>query len=80
MRKLMPLPMVNNNEWIASLQVAIHTHDSELLQKLLQTLPVFQNSDELQQVLLLTMDAENMLCELRQELVNQREAIISQNL
>lgn len=80
MRKLMPLPMVNNNEWIASLQVAIHTHDSELLQKLLQTLPVFQNSDELQQVLLLTMDAENMLCELRQELVNQRETIISQNL
>lgn len=76
----MPLPMVNNNEWIASLQVAIHTHDSELLQKLLQTLPVFQNSDELQQVLLLTMDAENMLCELRQELVNQRETIISQNL
>ena len=76
----MPLPMVNSNEWIASLQVAIHTHDSELLQKLLQTLPVFQNSDELQQVLLLTMDAENMLCELRQELVNQRETIISQNL
>ena len=80
MRKLMPLPMVNSNEWIASLQVAIHTHDSELLQKLLQTLPVFQNSDEQQQVLLLTMDAENMLCELRQELVNQRETIISQNL
>jgi len=70
---------MDSNRWIVSFEKAIQSRDTDLLHKLLQTLPSFQNSDVMKQVLFLTMDAENMLCKIRQQLVSQREIITSQH-
>ncbi len=71
------LPVVDTNEWITSFEKAIELRDANLLRTLLQTLPISQNLDLMKHILLLTMDAETMLCEIRQELVNQRTQIES---
>jgi len=72
--------VVESDAWIASFENAIQIRDADQIHLLLQTLPIIQNIDAMKQILLLTMDAEVMLCEIRQELVNQREIIISQRL
>jgi hypothetical protein len=76
MHKLKPHPVVDSDAWIASFENAIQVRDAHLIHLLLQTLPISQNIDVMKQILLLTMDAEIMLCEIRQELVNQRETIL----
>jgi hypothetical protein len=67
--------VVDSNKWIESFEKAIEFRDANLIHVLLQTLPISQNLDEMKHILLLTMDAEAILCDLRQELVNQRTEI-----
>ena len=69
--------MVDCNEWIASFEVAIKARNPDFIRELLQKPPSSKDSDLLKQILLLTMDAESMLCEMRKELVNKRDAIQS---
>jgi len=66
---------MDNHTWISSFEKAIQARDTNLLHQLLQMPPLFHNIDIMKQVLLLTMDAENMLCEVRQDLVDQRTTL-----
>lgn len=71
---------INNNdvdEWIKLFQNAIASSDAQNIHLLLKTLPVFNTTEEMKKVLVLSMDAESMLCSLRQNLVNTRSDIIS---
>ncbi len=72
---------INNsdvNNWIELFQHAIALSDSKNVHLLLKNLPLFNTVEEMQKVLLLSMDAESMLCTLRQNLVNKRADITSQ--
>lgn len=75
MLKLPRHPVVDSIEWIASFEKAIEFRDTNEVHILLKTIPISNNHAVMKQILLLTMDAETMLCEIRQELVNQRKQI-----
>lgn len=66
------------DEWSELFQEAIASSDPQTVHTLLHALPDFQTHEELKSVLLLSMDAEVMLCDLRQKLTDQRAAILSQ--
>lgn len=70
---------VNNvNKWFISFQAAIKLRDAQSIHGLLSSLPEFTSHDEMKTFLLLSMDAEGLLCDIRQKLVNQKKAIASQ--
>lgn len=69
--------MVDCKGWIVLFEAAIKTRDSDSIWELLQNFPSSKEVDLLKQILLLTMDAESILCEMRQELVNERNLILS---
>lgn len=71
------LPVVDCKGWIVLFEAAIKTRDSDSIWELLQNFPSSKEVDLLKQILLLTMDAESILCEMRQELVNERNLILS---
>ncbi|MCX6074658.1 MAG: hypothetical protein NTY39_10095 [Campylobacterales bacterium] len=66
------------DEWIEAFQGAITSYNTQEVAVLLHSLPFMATREELKRVLLLSMDAEVMLCEIRQKLVDKRSAIISQ--
>ncbi len=66
------------DEWIELFQEAIVSSDPQTVHALLHTLPTFQTHEELKSVLLLSMDAEVMLCDLRQKLTDKRAELLSQ--
>lgn len=68
---------INTDEWIDSFQSAITLRDSKAIHLLLHALPLFSSIEEIKNVLLLSMDAETLLYDMRQELINQRTAITS---
>lgn len=78
MLKLKQVINLNAAEWIDSFQSAIALRDVQKIHSLLQALPQLHTSEEMKSILLLSMDAEILLCNIRQELVNQRTSIISQ--
>lgn len=82
MLKLMPLKdsILLSSQWIESFQSAISLSDTKTVHLLLHEIPQFQTIEDMKTVLLLSMDAENMLCTVRQELVAQRTALASQFL
>jgi hypothetical protein len=69
--------MVDDKLWISSFEEAIKRHDADSIRELLQNPPSSDDIDLLKQILLLTMDAEIILCEMRQKLVNERNVILS---
>lgn len=69
--------MVDCNDWIASFEMAIKGRNSNAIKELLQNPPSSKDIDLLKKILLLSMDAETILCEMRQELVNERNLIQS---
>lgn len=74
---------INNSDtdaWIASFQSAISLRDTKAVHLLLHAIPQFQTIEEMKNVLALSMDAENMLYTMRQELLTQRTTLASQFL
>lgn len=73
------MQITNNdvNKWIELFQDAIASSDTQKIHSLLHSLPIFKTEEEMRNVLLLSMDAESMICTLRQELVNKRATITS---
>jgi len=69
--------VVDCNDWIASFEMAIKGRNSNAIKELLQNPPSSKDIDLLKKILLLSMDAETILCEMRQELVNERNLIQS---
>ncbi len=71
---------IDTDEWIASFQSAISLQDTKAVHLLLHAIPQFQTIEEMKNFLALSMDAENMLYAMRQELVTQRTALTAQFL
>lgn len=77
MLKPMQITNCSAEQWIELFQYAIDSSDAQRIHSLLHSLPAFKTVEEMQTVLLLSMDAESMISTLRQELVNQRVDITS---
>lgn len=69
---------IDVDHWINSFQSAISFINTEQIHSLLQTIPSLHTKEEMKRVLLLTMDAEVIICVIHQKLVHQRAAIASQ--
>lgn len=75
MLKLKQVISIHTDEWIDSFQSAIALRDFKTIHLLLHTIPLFSTINEMKMVLLLSMDAEALLCDMRQELIDQKTAI-----
>jgi hypothetical protein len=75
MLKPMQITNINTDQWIELFQYAIASSDTQKIHLLLHSLPIFRTEEEMRNVLLLSMEAESILCTLRQELLNKRANI-----
>lgn len=64
-------------EWMSAFEAAMFSRDTETIAHYIHHLPIFKTNDEMRECLLLTMDAEALLCDIRNELVMQRNSLQS---
>lgn len=78
MQRQMRVANLNCEEWFTSFQSAINLRDVQNIHELLSSLPKFTSHDEMKTFLILSMDAEALLCDIRQKLVDQKTVITAQ--
>lgn len=69
---------LNVDEWLELFQAATEERDTQSIHTMLHSLPQFQTHDEMKAFLILSMDAEALLCDIRQKLVDQKTVITAQ--
>jgi len=78
MHKPMLHQVVDCNEWITLFEKAMEIRDANQIHILLDVLPFVEDIDVMKHILLLTIDAEIVLCEMHQDFVNKRAAVLAQ--
>lgn len=71
----MPKTDSSFEEWSTAFQEAINTENTQLIKQLLASLPQCETEVQMRQMLLQTMDAETMICKIRQQLYDLRSDI-----
>lgn len=64
-----------SSQWIESFESAIISKNVQQIRILLYMFPTLLTKVEMNHILLLSMDAEALLCDMRQELIDQKTAI-----
>ena len=68
---------VNVENWSKCFQKAIDSKNPDEIKKLIRLLPFFEYQDQMRYVLFQTIDAEVVLLEIRQKLLEEREKLNS---